>query len=104
MAKNPAKPPVAGRLVYRHNRITRLTHWISALALIILFMSGLQIFNAHPHLYWGSTSDPDKAFLSIAASQDDGDVRGFVDFYGWKIDTTGFLGVQHGVFGPFARG
>jgi Ni/Fe-hydrogenase b-type cytochrome subunit len=103
MAERPAKPPIAGHLVYRHNRITRLTHWISGLALIILFMSGLQIFNAHPYLYWGSTSDPDKAFLSIAASQDDGDVRGFVDLYGRKIDTTGFLGVQQGVFGPFAR-
>jgi thiosulfate reductase cytochrome b subunit len=103
MAERPAKSPIAGHLVYRHNRITRLTHWISGLALIILFMSGLQIFNAHPYLYWGSTSDPDKAFLSIAASQDDGDVRGFVDLYGRKIDTTGFLGVQQGVFGPFAR-
>jgi Ni/Fe-hydrogenase b-type cytochrome subunit len=104
MAETSAKPPLAGRLVYRHNRITRLTHWLSALALMILFMSGLQIFNAHPYLYWGSTSDPDKAFFSIGASQDDDDVRGFVDVYGRKIDTTGFLGVQQGVFGPQARG
>ena len=42
-----------GKLVYRHNRVTRLTHWGNALALMILFMSGLQIFNAHPHLYLG---------------------------------------------------
>jgi Ni/Fe-hydrogenase b-type cytochrome subunit len=104
MAETSAKPPLAGRLVYRHNRITRLTHWLSALALMILFMSGLQIFNAHPYLYWGSTSDPDKAFFSIGASQDGDDVRGFVDVYGRKIDTTGFLGVQQGVFGPQARG
>lgn len=104
MAETSAKPPLAGRLVYRHNRITRLTHWLSALALMILFMSGLQIFNAHPYLYWGSTSDPDKAFFSIGASQDDDDVRGFVDVYGRKIDTTGFLGVQQGAFGPQARG
>jgi cytochrome b subunit of formate dehydrogenase len=54
-------------LVYRHHRITRLTHWIDALALMILFMSGLMIFNAHPHLYWGSTSAPEKAFFSIGA-------------------------------------
>jgi Ni/Fe-hydrogenase b-type cytochrome subunit len=104
MAETSAKPPLAGRLVYRHNRITRLTHWLSALALMILFMSGLQIFNAHPYLYWGSTSDPDKAFFSIGASQNDDDVRGFINFYGRKIDTTGFLGVQQGVFGPQARG
>ena len=29
------------KLVYRHNRITRATHWINALALVILVMSGL---------------------------------------------------------------
>ena len=65
-------------LVYRHNRITRLTHWIDALALMILFMSGLMIFNAHPHLYWGSTSAPEKAFFSIGAANKDGDFRGYV--------------------------
>jgi Ni/Fe-hydrogenase b-type cytochrome subunit len=90
------------RLVYRHNRVTRLTHWISALALMILFMSGLQIFNAHPRLYWGSTSEPAKAFFSIAATQDD-DARGYLELYGRQVDTTGFLGVQQGVFGPTAR-
>jgi Ni/Fe-hydrogenase b-type cytochrome subunit len=90
-------------LRYRHNRVTRVTHWGNALALMILFMSGLQIFNAHPHLYWGSTSEPEKAFFSIAATNEDGDVRGYVDLYGRQIDTTGFLGVQQGTFGPAAR-
>jgi len=90
-------------LVYRHNRVTRSTHWINALALMILFMSGLQIFNAHPRLYWGSTSEPERAFFSIAAAGDDGDLRGYVRLYGFEADTTGFLGVQPGVFGPTAR-
>jgi cytochrome b subunit of formate dehydrogenase len=45
-------------LVYRHNCVTRTTYWINVLALLILVMSGLQIFNAHPHLYWGSRSEP----------------------------------------------
>jgi Ni,Fe-hydrogenase I cytochrome b subunit len=44
-------------LVYRHNCVTRTTYWINVLALLILVMSGLQIFNAHPHLYWGSRSE-----------------------------------------------
>jgi thiosulfate reductase cytochrome b subunit len=91
------------KLIYRHNRITRATHWVDALALMILFMSGLMIFNAHPHLYWGSTSEPDKAFFSIGAVNQDGDLRGYVQLYGQKIDTTGFLGVQGGTFGPSAR-
>jgi Ni,Fe-hydrogenase I cytochrome b subunit len=42
-----------GALIYRHKRITRLTHWIWAISLLLLLMSGLQIFNAHPTLYWG---------------------------------------------------
>lgn len=37
----------------RHALSTRLWHWINAVSLIILFMSGLNISNAHPRLYWG---------------------------------------------------
>ena len=91
------------KLVYRHNRITRSTHWVNALALVILVMSGFQIFNAHPHLYWGSTSEPNQAFLSIAAANDDGEVHGFFRIYGWQLDTTGVLGVQHTEMGPASR-
>lgn len=90
-------------LVYRHNRVTRLTHWIDAIALVILFMSGLMIFNAHPHLYWGHTSEPDKAFFSIGANDEDGDLRGYLKLYGHQVDTTGFLGVQQGALGPSPR-
>jgi len=32
------------RLIYRHSRITRLTHWINLLCVTVLLMSGLQIF------------------------------------------------------------
>jgi Ni/Fe-hydrogenase b-type cytochrome subunit len=91
------------KLVYRQNRITRTTHWVNLLALVILVMSGFQIFNAHPHLYWGHTSEPDEAFLSIAAANDDGEVRGFFRIYGWQFDTTGVLGVQNTAMGPAPR-
>ena len=46
----------AGRLVYRQSAWTRLTHWIWAVALFFLLLSGLQIFNAHPVLYIGDQS------------------------------------------------
>lgn len=82
-------------LVYRHNRVTRLTHWIDAIALSILFMSGLMIFNAHPHLYWGNKSDPGTAFLSIGAAGSGAQARGVVQIYGYEIPTTGVLGLQH---------
>ncbi|MBO9621472.1 MAG: cytochrome b/b6 domain-containing protein [Sphingomonas sp.] len=39
--------------VYRHRLITRIWHWATALAVLVLIPSGLMIFNAHPRLYWG---------------------------------------------------
>ncbi|RYD41044.1 MAG: hypothetical protein EOP63_16480, partial [Sphingomonadales bacterium] len=44
----PVKP--ASVRVYRHRLPTRLWHWINAVTLLILLMSGLTIFNAHPRL------------------------------------------------------
>lgn len=90
-------------LVYRHNRITRCTHWINALALLILFMSGLQIFNAFPNLHWGSKTEPDEAFFSIYATNDDGEMRGYTRLYDWQVETTGVLGIQNTEMGPFPR-
>jgi len=46
----------------RHALSTRLWHWINALSLVVLFMSGLNISNAHPRLYWG-----DKGFTPAEA-------------------------------------
>lgn len=41
------------RLAYRHRLPTRIWHWINAIAVIVMLMSGLMILNAHPRLYWG---------------------------------------------------
>jgi Ni/Fe-hydrogenase b-type cytochrome subunit len=98
----PEGSPMA-TLVYRHNRITRLTHWVNAVALAVLFMSGLQIFNAFPRLHWGDKTDPEDAFLSITAKEDDGDLRGYTDVFGYRIDTTGLLGLEYTDAGPSAR-
>ena len=51
---NPAKP--RSYLYLRHALPIRLLHWINVVALTILLMSGLMIFNAHPALYWGASS------------------------------------------------
>lgn len=37
----------------RHALSTRIWHWVNLLSVSILFMSGLNISNAHPRLYWG---------------------------------------------------
>ena len=50
----PAPPPAPPRrIAYRHRLPTRLWHWLNALTVFVMLMSGLMIFNAHPHLYWG---------------------------------------------------
>ena len=50
----------------RHALSTRLWHWLNLVCLIVLFMSGLNISNAHPHLYWGDWGfDPRTAWLSV---------------------------------------
>jgi Ni/Fe-hydrogenase b-type cytochrome subunit len=52
--------------VYRHRLTTRLWHWVNAVTIFILIGSGLTIFNAHPHLYWGEFgANYDHAWLSL---------------------------------------
>ena len=43
-------------LIYRQSRWTRLTHWLWAISLFFMLLSGLQIFNARPQLYIGKQS------------------------------------------------
>jgi thiosulfate reductase cytochrome b subunit len=56
--------PVPKR-VYRHRLPVRVMHWINVACLVVLLMSGLNIFNAHPALYWGQGSDFGHAWFSI---------------------------------------
>lgn len=51
----------------QHALSTRLWHWMNAGAIIVLFMSGLNISNAHRYLYWGNYGfDPADAWLKVA--------------------------------------
>jgi len=82
-------------VIYRHTLPVRLTHWVNVLCLIILLMSGLQIFNAHTHLYFGNSSDPAHAVLSMGAMQKpDGSYAGQTTIGNWTFDTTGVLGLS----------
>lgn len=77
-------PPADRRLddhrtaIYRHPLLVRATHWINALCLLILVMSGLQILRAHPHLYWGLKSTFDQPWLSV------GVIPGWATLPGWQ--------------------
>jgi thiosulfate reductase cytochrome b subunit len=80
-------------LVYRHAAVTRLTHWINVLALTLLLMSGLNIFGAHPALYWGQKATFAHPWISIGAVQlPSGDMKGVTQIGSTSFDTTGVLG------------
>jgi thiosulfate reductase cytochrome b subunit len=51
----------------KHALSTRLWHWANFACLVVLFMSGLNISNAHPRLYWGQWGfQPRQAWLFVA--------------------------------------
>ena len=81
---------------YRHSFPVRVAHWINAVSLMILIMSGLQIFNAHPALYWGNRSDRDQALLVIRPVRTEtGEIRGITTVLRHPFDTTGVLGYSN---------
>lgn len=89
--------PARSERIYRHRLPVRVGHWLNAVCLFILIMSGLQIFNAHPALYWGDRSDRDQAFFSIrGVPTASGEMRGITTVGGLELDTTGILGVSGG--------
>jgi thiosulfate reductase cytochrome b subunit len=87
MADKPAKV-----LVRRHSAVTRITHWLNVLAISFLLLSGLQIFNAHPALYWGQKSTFAQPWLAMKAEQQGDVTRGVTQLGPLKFDTTGVLG------------
>ncbi len=81
--------------IYRHRLPVRVMHWINVICLTILLMSGLQIFNAHPALYWGKDSTFDKPLVSIGAMNTaDGGITGVTTIAGHRFSTDGVLGAS----------
>lgn len=85
------------QLYYRHALGVRMMHWINVLALTVLLMSGLNIFSAHPALYWGKSSYTGSGpVLQITARQASGQVIGITRTFGREFVTTGVLGAGTG--------
>ena len=81
------------RVVYRHRLPTRIWHWLNAAVILVMLMTGLMIFNAHPRLYWGQYgANPDYSWLQIG----DRGEQGYLRVGDQTIGTTGFLGVSGG--------
>jgi thiosulfate reductase cytochrome b subunit len=83
-------PPI----VYRHRLPVRIMHWINVVSLTLLLMSGLQIFNAHPALYWGDDSRDSTRVLQITQKQVDGQWRGVTRVGSVEFNTHGILGTS----------
>jgi thiosulfate reductase cytochrome b subunit len=90
---------------YRHKLPVRIMHWVNVVALTIMFMSGLQIFNAHAALYWGRSSyEGTPPILTISSRVDDhGVVTGYTRVFGHEFDTTGVLGASTAADGRTVR-
>jgi thiosulfate reductase cytochrome b subunit len=100
MVGEEQEPRGRGALVKRHKVATRIWHWINFVALVVMLMSGLMIFNAHPRLYWGQYgANPDPAWLEIGSRGE----RGFARVGPVEISTTGVLGVWKDKAGAVQR-
>jgi Ni/Fe-hydrogenase b-type cytochrome subunit len=88
-------------IIRRHSWAVRLTHWINALTIFIMVGSGLNIFNAHPRLYWGQAgANFDKPFLALHPWPDWLTIPGYMDlaaarhwhfFFAWILVINGAL-------------
>lgn len=102
-AEEPVKEPPTGpqpvdTLIYRQSAWTRVTHWLWAVSLFFLLLTGLQIFNAHPALYIGEESgfQFDNDVLRVGADEVEGQPLGYVELFGSRFETTGVLGFSGG--------
>jgi thiosulfate reductase cytochrome b subunit len=94
-------------LYKRHSLAIRVMHWMNALAIVILLMSGLQIYNAHPALYWGASSytgagpiakpGPFPGWLTIPSTQWLAMGRRWHLFFAWVLVVNGGLYVVHAI-------
>ena len=100
----PAPTAAAGRRFYRHRLPVRVMHWINVLCLTVLLMSGLNIFNAHPALYWGQGSNFDQPWVSMRAEDTPAGPIGKTHLVGHDFVTTGVLGLSSHDGAPTARG
>ena len=91
----PRSAPAQKQLVPRHSALVRLTHWINVFCFSLLLMTGAQIFNAHPRLYWGEYgADNDHAWLAMDSLSGSTGWRGVLHVGSLTVETTGLLGAS----------
>ena len=92
----------AGEVIYRHRLPVRIMHWVNVVCIVILLGSGLQIFNAHPSLYWGDDSRDSTRILQITQKEVGGEWHGVTRIGSHEFDTHGVLGSSRNDEGKYA--
>lgn len=101
-------------IIYRHALIVRITHWINVICIVVMLMSGFQIFNAHRALYWGKKGadfDPHWFALPngfphwaiVPSWQDLGTGRAWHFAFAWLFVTNGLIYLLFGLIGGHFR-
>ena len=113
-----AAPVVAA--VSRHSVVVRVTHWITAICFLALFVTGVEILISHPRFYWGEAGNvltPPLFKLPIPSSRSSvptgygyvlPDQNGWSRYLhfeaAWAVVLTGLLYLAFGFFkGHFRR-
>jgi thiosulfate reductase cytochrome b subunit len=104
MSLESASPSAPALRIYRHRLPVRVMHWINVITITLLLMSGLNIFNAHPALYWGHDSSFASPWLSISARDGATGPVGVTRIAGLEWDTTGVLGLSQSDGRLYAKG
>ncbi len=95
-APTAAYPPVmaeaSAERVYRHGVTARVAHWLWALAMLVLVMSGLQIFNAAPYLDASDKSNPARRVLAFGVERSGAAAAGTVRVFGLTLPAGHLLG------------
>jgi thiosulfate reductase cytochrome b subunit len=90
--------------VQRHALPVRLWHWVNALAVLGLLLSGFLILNVHPRLYWGNDGHngmPALAELTVDDSAPDAPISSLsigshtLDVSGWMGSALNFDGTRY---------
>lgn len=92
-----ADAPAPREVIYRHALPVRLTHWVNLVCVTLLLMSGLQILNYHPALYWGNygyRGVPSLASIGSEIDPTSGAPVGVTRVAGVRLVTTGVLGLS----------
>jgi hypothetical protein len=92
-------------LVARHSATTRITHWLTVLAFVVLVMSGLQIFNAAPYLDASDKSNPQRRVLEIGVdTTNSAKPAGVITLFGHTFGAGNVVGyTDDGMGGPVIR-